>query len=88
MQRTTPPFRADHVGSLLRSAPLKAAREQRALGEITAEAFHEIENLRGAQTRCECLACVVLLSARGPAPCKSQFKSQSLRHHHREQRPA
>jgi 5-methyltetrahydropteroyltriglutamate--homocysteine methyltransferase len=44
MQRTTPPFRADHVGSLLRSAPLKAAREQRALGEITAEAFHEIEN--------------------------------------------
>ena len=26
MQRTTPPFRADHVGSLLRSAALKEAR--------------------------------------------------------------
>ena len=25
-QRTTPPFRADHVGSLLRPAPLKEAR--------------------------------------------------------------
>jgi 5-methyltetrahydropteroyltriglutamate--homocysteine methyltransferase len=43
-QRTTPPFRADHVGSLLRSAPLKAAREQRARADITAEAFHEIED--------------------------------------------
>ena len=28
MQRTTPPFRADHVGSLLRTAPLKEARDQ------------------------------------------------------------
>ncbi len=27
-QRTTPPFRADHVGSLLRTAPLKEARAQ------------------------------------------------------------
>src|SRR5438067_13747285 len=44
MQRTTPPFRADHVGSLLRSAPLKTAREHRARGDITAEAFHEIED--------------------------------------------
>ncbi len=26
MQRTTPPFRADHVGSLLRPAALKEAR--------------------------------------------------------------
>jgi len=43
-QRTGPPFRADHVGSLLRSAPLKAAREQRARGEISAAAFREIEN--------------------------------------------
>ena len=30
MQRTTPPYRADHVGSLLRPAPLKEAREKRA----------------------------------------------------------
>ena len=28
MQRTTPPFRADMVGSLLRPAPLKDARAQ------------------------------------------------------------
>jgi 5-methyltetrahydropteroyltriglutamate--homocysteine methyltransferase len=44
MQRTTPPFRADHVGSLLRPAALKEAREQRAKGEITAEALKAIEN--------------------------------------------
>ena len=36
MQRTKPPFRADHVGSLLRTAALKEAREKRARGEITA----------------------------------------------------
>src|SRR5258707_1238241 len=36
MERTKPPFRADHVGSLLRSAPLKAAREKRAKGDIGA----------------------------------------------------
>src|SRR6185437_15066304 len=35
--RTKPPFRADHVGSLLRPAALKKAREQRAKGEIDAE---------------------------------------------------
>jgi 5-methyltetrahydropteroyltriglutamate--homocysteine methyltransferase len=34
--RTKPPFRADHVGSILRSAPLKDAREKAAKGEITA----------------------------------------------------
>jgi 5-methyltetrahydropteroyltriglutamate--homocysteine methyltransferase len=34
-KRTKPPFRADHVGSLLRPAALKKAREQRAKGEIT-----------------------------------------------------
>ena len=36
MQRTKPPFRADHVGSLLRPAPLKEARAKREKGEITA----------------------------------------------------
>src|SRR6266567_876943 len=36
MPRTKPPFRADHVGSLLRPAALKAARGQRERGEITA----------------------------------------------------
>ena len=44
MQRTKPPFRADHVGSLLRTATLKAAREKRASGEMTAEALKEIED--------------------------------------------
>ncbi len=44
MQRTTPPFRADHVGSLLRPAALKEARERRAKGEITAEALKAVED--------------------------------------------
>jgi 5-methyltetrahydropteroyltriglutamate--homocysteine methyltransferase len=43
-QRTKPPFRADHVGSLLRTAKLKEAREKRAKGEIAAEALREIED--------------------------------------------
>jgi len=34
--RNTPPFRADHVGSLLRPAPLKEARNRRERGEISA----------------------------------------------------
>ena len=29
MKRTKPPFRADHVGSILRSAPIKEARAKR-----------------------------------------------------------
>jgi 5-methyltetrahydropteroyltriglutamate--homocysteine methyltransferase len=44
MQRTKPPFRADHVGSLLRPASLKAAREQRAKGEIGAAELKAIED--------------------------------------------
>ena len=43
-QRTTPPFRADHVGSLLRTAPLKDARSKRAQGVITAAQLKEIED--------------------------------------------
>jgi 5-methyltetrahydropteroyltriglutamate--homocysteine methyltransferase len=43
-QRTTPPFRADHVGSLLRPAPLKDARAKRAEGAITAVQLKEIED--------------------------------------------
>ena len=43
-QRTIPPFRADHVGSLLRTGALKAAREKRARNEIDAEAFKTIED--------------------------------------------
>jgi len=44
MQRTKPPFRADHVGSLLRPTALKQARERCAKGEITAAALKEIED--------------------------------------------
>jgi 5-methyltetrahydropteroyltriglutamate--homocysteine methyltransferase len=44
MPRSKPPFRADHVGSLLRPAALKAARVKRERGEITAEQSKEIED--------------------------------------------
>ena len=44
MQRVKPPFRADHVGSLLRTARLKAARELRARNEMAADAFKTIED--------------------------------------------
>jgi 5-methyltetrahydropteroyltriglutamate--homocysteine methyltransferase len=43
-QRTKPPFRADHVGSLLRSAALKDARGKREKGEITAEQLKAVED--------------------------------------------
>ena len=44
MQRTKAPFRADHVGSLLRSPDLRAAREKRDRNEITAEELRESED--------------------------------------------
>ena len=44
MKRLKPPFRADHVGSLLRPAVLHEARAKRAKGEITAEALKAIED--------------------------------------------
>jgi 5-methyltetrahydropteroyltriglutamate--homocysteine methyltransferase len=43
-QRSTPPFRADHVGSFLRPPELLDAREKRRKGEITAEALREVED--------------------------------------------
>jgi len=43
-KRTKPPFRADHVGSLLRPAALKAAREQRARTEIGAAELKAVED--------------------------------------------
>jgi len=43
-QRTLPPFRADHVGSLLRTAPLKEARAKRERGELSAEALKAVED--------------------------------------------
>jgi 5-methyltetrahydropteroyltriglutamate--homocysteine methyltransferase len=44
MQRSSPPFRADQVGSLLRTAALKAAREKRKNGELSEQALTEIED--------------------------------------------
>jgi len=44
MQRTKPPFRADHVGSLLRPAALKEAREKRAKGAISAADLKAVED--------------------------------------------
>jgi len=44
MQRTKPPFRADHVGSLLRAAPLKAAREKAERGEMAPDQIKAIED--------------------------------------------
>jgi len=42
--RTTPPFRADHVGSLLRPAAVKEARAKRAAGAISAKELKAIED--------------------------------------------
>src|SRR5262245_45656941 len=44
MLRTKPPFRADHVGSLLRSAVLKEARARRERGEIGVAALKAVED--------------------------------------------
>lgn len=44
MKRTVPPFRADHVGSLLRPAELLQARSDRASGLITAEQLKQAED--------------------------------------------
>jgi 5-methyltetrahydropteroyltriglutamate--homocysteine methyltransferase len=44
MPRITPPFRADHVGSLLRPAALKAARAKRASGAISATDLAAVED--------------------------------------------
>src|SRR5262245_29925221 len=44
MARTKPPFRADHVGSLLRPAALKAARARHERGEIGADELKAIED--------------------------------------------
>jgi len=42
--RSTPPFRADHVGSLLRPPHLLAARERRRRNEIPAEELTQLED--------------------------------------------
>jgi 5-methyltetrahydropteroyltriglutamate--homocysteine methyltransferase len=44
MKRSNPPFRADHVGSLLRTAPLKEARARREKGDISADDLRAVED--------------------------------------------
>jgi 5-methyltetrahydropteroyltriglutamate--homocysteine methyltransferase len=44
MSRVNPPFRADHVGSLLRPQALLAARQRRRNGELSAQELREIED--------------------------------------------
>ena len=44
-QRTKPPFRADHVGSLLRTAPLKQARAKHEKGEYDDKALKAVEDV-------------------------------------------
>jgi 5-methyltetrahydropteroyltriglutamate--homocysteine methyltransferase len=44
VNRSIPPFRADHVGSLLRPAVLKEARAQHERGEIAAAALTAVED--------------------------------------------
>jgi len=42
--RDTPPFRADHVGSLLRPPALLRAREEHAAGKLGAAELRELED--------------------------------------------
>src|ERR1017187_2328670 len=44
MQRDIPPFRADHVGSLLRPLPVKQARSKHAAGQLSAAELTAIED--------------------------------------------
>ncbi len=44
MPRTKPPFRADVVGSILRTAPLKEARAKREKAEISAAQLKDVED--------------------------------------------
>jgi methionine synthase II (cobalamin-independent) len=44
MQRNKPPYRADHVGSILRSNAIKTARAQCEKGDITADALKAVED--------------------------------------------
>ena len=47
--RTEPPFRADHVGSLLRPPELLRAREEHAQGRLSADELREVEDDRDSR---------------------------------------
>ena len=42
--RTSPPYRADHVGSLLRPAELTSARDEHAAGRLGADELRAVED--------------------------------------------
>ena len=44
MQRDVPPYRADHVGSLLRSPSIKQARGKHAAGQLSAANLKTVED--------------------------------------------
>jgi hypothetical protein len=44
MKRDKPPFRADHVGSFLRTAAIKEARAKREKDQITADELKAVED--------------------------------------------
>jgi 5-methyltetrahydropteroyltriglutamate--homocysteine methyltransferase len=44
MSKRTSPYRADHVGSLLRAPGLLAARDESAAGRISAEELQALED--------------------------------------------
>jgi len=44
MHRSIPPFRADHVGSLLRPAELLEARDKFSRGEMSPDVLREVED--------------------------------------------
>ena len=61
--RTTPPFRADHVGSLLRPPSLLAARDDFAAGRIDAAHLRADRGRRDRRRRSRCRRDVGLQSA-------------------------
>ena len=75
-QRSTPPFRADHVGSLLRPRHLLQAREDLAAGRIDAAELRALEDdaIREAVKMQEDVG---LRSATEPAPDDSERTGQA-----------
>ena len=56
MKRTKPPFRADHVGSYLRSAAITEARAKRDKGQISAADLKKVEDQKPPARKLACFA--------------------------------
>jgi 5-methyltetrahydropteroyltriglutamate--homocysteine methyltransferase len=65
MKPTKPPFRADHVGSFLRTAAIKQARARREKGELPADQLEAIENAEIAKIIRKQEACGLQLATDG-----------------------